>query len=58
MAGRPARNNDTAVRPYRRCRTDGQVKILETVIESTYRILAVGRFPNNKTDGNAVVLYR
>jgi hypothetical protein len=23
MAGRPARNNDTAVRPYRRCRTEG-----------------------------------
>jgi hypothetical protein len=31
-AGRPAHNSDTAVRSYRRCRTDGQAKNLETVV--------------------------
>ena len=31
MVGRPAHNSDTAVRPYRRCRTNDQTKNLETI---------------------------
>jgi hypothetical protein len=56
MAGRPARNSDTAVGPYRRCRTEGSGE----EFRSFYRVRTASppMAQPNKTGGNAVVLYR
>jgi hypothetical protein len=56
MVGRPAHNSDTAV-PYRSCRTAGS----GVEFRNFYRVDTASppmACTNNKTGGNAVVLFR
>ena len=57
MAGRPAHNSDTAVGPYPRCRTERSAEEFRNCYRVRTASSPMALF-NNKTGGNAVVLFR